>query len=351
MERLHHIIEAQQFDRETLEQIFGLTDKMADWMFQEGIWRRKEDNGVFSAEDSRERARMRAEMQKGVMEKMMISVFYRPSTRTRTSFETAMWTLGGKVVTSFSGEQEFSSKALEDTIIGLSLFMPDVIVLRHPLAGAAKRAMEVSYVPIINAGDGANQHPTQAIADLYTIRYIFKQIDGLSIALTGNLSTNREIRSLCYLLANYNVKIYVVAPDNLGLGQDIKDYYSANKAAARLVEVDDLRKIAAQVQVIYQSRIPSRISGGDVFFVDGQMFSHRELMDKYSINDQVLEELPKESMVMDLSFRPGDFTDINKVPLYSKLQIQYGLFVRMALLKMILDPVQSLKKEKRDGWK
>ncbi len=339
MKELRHIIEAQQFDPETLERIFGLTDEKANWMVQEDIWKRKEAEGALSAEDRKKRKRIRTEMQKEVKGKNMITVFYRPSTRTRASFEIAICTLGGKVVTSFSGEQEFSStakeKALEDTIRGLSLFMPDVIVLRHPLAGAAKRAMEVSYVPVINAGDGANQHPTQAIADLYTIRYIFKQIDGLSIALTGNLFTNREIRSLCYLLANYNVKIYAVAPDNLKLGQDIKDYY-LTKDGPQLIEVDDLREIAGQVQVVYQSRIPGKILGGDNFVVRDKMFSHQELMDKYSVNDQVLERLPKESMVMDLSFRPGDFPDIKKVPLYSELQIQNSLFVRMALLKMIL---------------
>ncbi len=343
MGKLHHIIEAQQFDRRALQEIFLSVDKMADWMVQEDMWMKKEAQVSLSAEEKKERQRSRLEMQRGVKGKRMFSVFYQSSTRTRASFETAMKILGGEVAVSFSSEQEFSNtarkKALEDTVRGLGLLFPHVIVLRHPHAGAAERAKEVSSgVPIINAGDGPNQHPTQAIADLYTIRNLFKQIDGLSIAFVGNLFSSREIRSLCYLLAEYDVDIYAVSPDMLKLRQDVRD--CLNKAAGvRLFEVDNLEEIVGKVKVLYQARIPGKASGGDTFVVEDQMFSYREIKKRYTINDQVLKKLLKGSIVMDLSFRPEDSLDLKNVPLVCYTQIQNGLFVRMALLKMILDSI------------
>jgi len=152
------------------------------------------------------------------------------------------------------------------------------------------------------------------------------------------LFSSREIRSLCYLLAEYDVDIYAVSPDMLKLRQDVRD--CLNKAAGvRLFEVDNLEEIVGKVKVLYQARIPGKASGGDTFVVEDQMFSYREIKKRYTINDQVLKKLLKGSIVMDLSFRPEDSLDLKNVPLVCYTQIQNGLFVRMALLKMILDSI------------
>src|SRR5580692_4546463 len=187
--KLHHIIEAQQFDLPTLDELFAVAKSMEEVV----------ERGGTSEFQSR----------------IMATLFYEPSTRTRFSFETAMHRLGGRVI-STENAAEFSSVAkgetLEDTVQILNGYA-DVIVIRHYEVGAAKRAATISKAPIINAGDGAGQHPTQALLDLYTIRKEIGSIDGLKIAMVGDLAQGRTVRSLTYLLSKYqDVKIYFVAP-------------------------------------------------------------------------------------------------------------------------------------------
>src|SRR3989304_3663861 len=157
----------------------------------------------------------------------MATLFYEPSTRTRFSFETAMHRLGGRVI-STENAAEFSSVAkgetLEDTIQIMNGYA-DVIVIRHYELGAAQRAAAVSRVPVINAGDGPGQHPTQALLDLYTIRKEIGKIDGLHIAMVGDLANGRTVRSLTYLLSKFrNVKLYFVAPALLKMKEDILEH-------------------------------------------------------------------------------------------------------------------------------
>ncbi|MFA6297158.1 MAG: hypothetical protein WC629_01210 [Candidatus Paceibacterota bacterium] len=177
---MHHIIESQQFDQKFINKIFSIADKLE----------KKTDNSL-----------------KG---KIMASLFYEPSTRTRFSFESAMLRLGGSVITT-ENAKEFSSAAkgetLEDSIRVINNYA-DVIVLRHYERGSSEKASFVSKVPVINAGDGAGQHPTQALLDLYTIKKELGKIEGITIALVGDLKHGRTIRSLAYLLGKYkNVKI------------------------------------------------------------------------------------------------------------------------------------------------
>ena len=175
MKKLHHIIEAQQFDRPWLEEeLFPLADEMKKVA-------RRGGSDVF-------------------LGKRMITLFYEPSTRTRASFEMAMDLLGGKVVFSTENARQFSSAAkgetLEDTIRILNGYYPDVIVLRYDEEGGAKRAAAVSKMPIINAGDGPGQHPTQALLDLYTIQKEIGRVSDTSIAMVGDLARGRTVRSL-----------------------------------------------------------------------------------------------------------------------------------------------------------
>ncbi|RKY69114.1 MAG: aspartate carbamoyltransferase, partial [Candidatus Latescibacterota bacterium] len=228
--RLSHIIRAQQFNRDILAEVFSVAKEMEEIVKQGGS-------------DLLQR-------------KIMATVFYEPSTRTRLSFESAMRKLGGEVITT-ENAREFSSAAkgetLEDTVRIVDSYA-DVIVLRHYESGAAERAAKVSSVPIINAGDGPGQHPTQALLDLYTIEKEIGHLVGLSIAMVGDLANGRTVRSLCYLLAKYNdVKIYFVAPEVVRMKEDIKDYLTEHNVT--FIEETDLKKVAPQVDVIYQTRI------------------------------------------------------------------------------------------------
>lgn len=176
--KLKHIIEAQQFSRDWLEEkLFPLAKEMEKIA-------KKGGSNILSG-------------------KRMITFFYEPSTRTRASFEMAMDLLGGRVVFSTENARVFSSVAkgetIEDTIRILNGYLPDVIVLRTDEEGMAKRAAEFSSVPIINAGDGTGQHPTQALLDIYTIQKELGRIDGISIAMVGDLARGRTVRSLSYL--------------------------------------------------------------------------------------------------------------------------------------------------------
>ena len=184
MGRLKHVVAAQQFDRESMADIFAVAREMEQVVQHYG-------SNLLNR-------------------RVMATLFYEPSTRTRLSFESAMKRLGGDVVTTESA-QEFSSAAkgetLEDTIRIVAGYS-DVIVLRHFESGASKRAAAISPVPVINAGDGPGQHPTQALLDVYTIEREIGRLDGISIAMVGDLANGRTVRSLARLLTNYpGVKI------------------------------------------------------------------------------------------------------------------------------------------------
>ncbi|KAJ4886994.1 hypothetical protein Rs2_26742 [Raphanus sativus] len=161
----------------------------------------------------------------------MATLFYEPSTRTRLSFESAMKRLGGEVLTT-ENAREFSSAAkgetLEDTIRTVEGYS-DIIVMRHFESGAAKKAAATSNIPVINACDGPGEHPTQALLDVYTIQSEIGKLDGISVALVGDLANGRTVRSLAYLLAKFkDVKIYFVSPEIVKMKDDIKDYLTSN---------------------------------------------------------------------------------------------------------------------------
>src|ERR1017187_3985102 len=228
--KLHHIIEAQQFDSSTLLYIFDTAFEMEHVVTHGGT----------------------VEFNK----RIMATLFYEPSTRTRFSFETAMHRLGGRVI-STENAGEFSSVAkgetLEDTVQILNGYA-DVIEIRHCGVGAANRAAAISKAPIINAGDGAGQHPTQALLDLYTIRKEIGAIDGLKIAMVGDLAQGRTVRSLTYLLSKYqDIKIYFVAPTPLKMKDDILEHLRERNIW--YTEETDLDKVLPEVDVVYQTRI------------------------------------------------------------------------------------------------
>src|SRR5579859_4422137 len=227
--RLRHVIESQQFSRSLLEELFARADEM-------------------KSEPHRFSGRLNGQV--------MAALFYEPSTRTRLSFEAAMLRLGGRTIGT-DNAREFSSaskgETLEDSMRIVS-GCADVIVLRHNEEGAARRAAAVSSVPVINAGDGPGQHPTQALLDLYTIRDELGHIDGLRIAMVGDLANGRTVRSLTYLLSKFrDLRIAFVAPPQVAMRQDIKDHLDEHRVP--WTETQDLDAVLPQVDVVYQTRI------------------------------------------------------------------------------------------------
>jgi aspartate carbamoyltransferase catalytic subunit len=263
---------------------------------------------------------------------IMASLFYEESTRTRFSFESAMLRLGGTVISTENARQ-FSSvskgETLEDTIRILNGYA-DVIVMRHYESGAARRAADISRVPIINAGDGTGQHPTQAFLDLYTIQKELGHIDGIRIAMVGDLANGRTVRSLCYLLTKYrDVRIDLVAPEVVRMRDDIKEYLARNDV--RFVERDDLRAIAPDVDVLYQTRIQKERFGDrteDYLAARGVYIVDRDLVSSMKQDSIIMHPLPRvDEIEVDVDGDPR--------AAYFR-QAQNGLYIRMALLAACL---------------
>ena len=298
---MRHIIKSQQFDRRFLRGIFSLAESL------------EKKNGT------------------PLKGKIMASLFYEPSTRTRFSFEAAMIKLGGGVITT-ENAKEFSSakkgETLEDSIRVIGNYA-DVIVLRHPEEGASRRAMSVSNVPVINAGDGIGQHPTQALLDLYTIKREIGKISGISVALVGDLHHGRTIRSLAYLLGKYrNVKIYFVSPKALRVASDILQYLEKHQVS--YVEVEDLESIIALVDVLYQTRVQEERFGTAA--------EYETLRGCYQIDLALVSRMKPKSILMHPLPRVDEIvTEVDTSPhaVYFK-QAYYGLYIRMALLKYVL---------------
>lgn len=261
---------------------------------------------------------------------IMGTLFYRPSTRTRFSFESAMHRLGGRVL-STEHANEFSSEIegekLEDTIRIIGHYC-DVIVLRHHEDGGAKRAATVSSVPVINAGDGTGgQHPTQALLDLYTIYRECRTLDGLSVALIGALDQGRTARSLAYLLGKFDrTKLYFIAPEEMQIKPDILEYLDKHGVSYECSsKVGDL---LSHADVVYQTRIDrDRLQKSDIDLTP------------YNIDGAVLSRMKDDAIIMHPLPRSVEIdhtVDDDPRAAYFR-QTQNGLYVRMALLTMLLD--------------
>jgi aspartate carbamoyltransferase catalytic subunit len=300
--KLKHVIESQQF---TLPLLMELFDR------SRGMERVVARGGSLDYQN-----------------RIMATLFYTPSTRTRLSFEAAMQRLGGRVLSteharSFSSEIE--GEQVEDTIRIIGSYS-DVIVIRHLEEGGAKRASQVSPVPVINAGDGdGGQHPTQALLDLYTI-YRERPLDGLSVAIIGELDKGRTARSLAYLLAKFErVKIFFVSPPELQMKPDILAYLDEHSVRYELEP--DIDRVIGEVDVVYQTRIrPERMTalGGP---------------QRYAINSAVLQRMKPEALILHPLPRTVELdksVDEDPRALYFRQAVN-GLYVRMALLTMLLE--------------
>lgn len=301
--RLSHIVSTDQFnDLHLLSQLFQLTDQL--------------------------RALSEAARLKLLPHKLLATFFYEPSTRTRLSFETAMYRLGGQVISSENAGISSSAakgETIEDTIRTLGTYA-DAIVLRHPEKGTAQKAAAVSPVPVINAGDGAGEHPTQALLDLYTLlRHLGGSLDGKRIALVGDLLYGRTVHSLVKLLSLYRgVQIVVVSPPKLAMPPAYRQRGVAWEQA------DSLAAIQGQVDALYVTRIQQER------FRDRAVY--KKLQRSYVINQATLKVLKPHGVIMHPLPRVGEIAaevDADPRAMYFE-QIQHGIFVRMALLYWLL---------------
>jgi aspartate carbamoyltransferase catalytic subunit len=256
-------------------------------------------------------------------------IFYEPSTRTRMSFEAAMASLGGSSI----GISELKSSSVEkgeslaDTIRVIDLYS-DVIVLRHPMDGSSRFAAELSQNPIINAGSGSEEHPTQALLDLYTMLKEKGRIDGLSIAIVGDLKYGRTVYSLLYALANYRVDIHLVSPESLAVRKE--SIYDV-QGKLKIKEHRDLDDVLSQVDVLYVTRIQRER------FPDAQ--EYEKVKGSYTIDSNTLAKAKPDVAVMHPLPRLDEIShsvDATKNAVYFK-QASYGKELRAALLALMLN--------------
>ena len=264
--------------------------------------------------------------------KILATLFFEPSTRTRLSFEAAMLKLGGSNI-GFADAEVTSVKkgeSLADTIRTVENYA-DVIALRHSLEGAAKLAAEFSKVPIINGGTGAEEHPTQAFTDLYTMRREKGSIDGLKVALVGDLRYGRTVHSLAYALAMYKIELFLVSPETLRMRKDV---LQTIKNKISVTEDGKLEDIMTQIDVLYVTRIQKER------FPDATEYT--KVKGAYKIESRTLKNAKKDMIILHPLPRLDEIApevDVTPQARYFK-QVWNGIVVRMALLALVLGAVK-----------
>lgn len=262
--------------------------------------------------------------------KVAATLFFEPSTRTRLSFETAMHRMGGDVIgfSSVEGTSVKKGETLKDTIKTVDQYA-DVIIIRHPQIGAARIAADVAEAPVINAGDGAGEHPTQALLDLYTIYKFKNTIDGLKIALVGDLKHARVMHSLAYALSNFEVTLYLVSPSALKMPSEILEYLKQKQV--NFVETEALNEVITELDVLYTIRIQK------------ERFPSKEeymrVKDSYKITPELLSNAKEDMIILHPLPRRDELPpEIDKTSFAKYFeQAKNGVYVRMALLGIVLD--------------
>ena len=299
------ILSVDQFDRERLDYVFGRAEEMREMVGR-----------VYGVD-----------LLKG---RVLACLFYEPSTRTSASFIAAMERLGGSVIPITQGVQ-FSSvskgETLADTIRTLEQYS-DVIVLRHPEIGSARVAAEAASIPVINAGDGAGEHPTQALLDLFTIREEMGRIDGLKVAMVGDLRFGRTVHSLTKLLLHFDVSLRFVSPEILRM--PLKIMNEVRDAGVNARETHDVADVIENADVLYVTRVQKER------FSD--LAQYDEVKDHYVITPELLERAKDKMIVMHPLPRVGEIStavDADPRAAYFR-QVQNGMYIRMALLAGVL---------------
>jgi aspartate carbamoyltransferase catalytic subunit len=264
--------------------------------------------------------------------KILASLFFEPSTRTRLSFEAAMLKLGGSTIGFADAEIASVRKGenLADTVRTVENYA-DIIALRHPLEGAAKLAAEFSKVPILNAGSGAEEHPTQALMDLYTVQKEKGRIDGLKIALVGDLRYGRTVHSLAYALSLYNIELYLISPESLRMRHEV---IRAIKNKISIIENANLENVIPQIDVLYVTRIQKER------FPDPAEYA--KVKGIYKIDLKTLKNAKKDMIILHPLPRLDEIAaEVDSTPQARYFQqVWNGIVVRMALLALVLGGVK-----------
>jgi aspartate carbamoyltransferase len=298
------ILSVKQFSREDLEYIFAVAHEMHTMVDHVGTF----------------------DLLKG---KILANLFYEPSTRTSSSFTAAIERLGGAVIP--INEVKYSSvskgESLPDTVRTLECYA-DVIVIRHPEVGSAAAAARAARKPVINAGDGIGEHPTQALLDAFTIKEELGHIDGLTVTLLGDLKHGRTVHSLARLLSLYKVRMNYVAPEILRMPAELTDELRAK--GIEQAEFTSLDKPLPETHVLYVTRVQKER------FTDEAVYE--SVKGAYVIDPQVMKAAKQRMIVMHPLPRVGEISpefDDDPRAAYFR-QMEYGLYIRMALLAMVL---------------
>ncbi|MEA2034451.1 MAG: aspartate carbamoyltransferase [Euryarchaeota archaeon] len=260
--------------------------------------------------------------------KLVALLFFEPSTRTRMSFASALARLGGTSITvdSVEGSSISKGETLADTIRVVSSYV-DAIVLRHPKEGAARLASEFSSVPVINAGDGAGQHPSQTLLDLYTIKQSMP-LDGIDVGLLGDLRYGRTAHSLAYALSNYDVRLHTIAPNGLELPGGLTD--ELRKKGVEIIEYRDVKEIIRELDVLYVTRMQRER------FPDSS--SYLSVAESSRLTPELLEGVREKMIVLHPLPRAGEIDPrVDKLP-YARYfeQAANGIPIRMAMLREVM---------------
>ena len=261
--------------------------------------------------------------------KVVATLFYEPSTRTRLSFESAVNRLGGRVIgfSEASSSSVSKGESLKDTIMTVANYS-DLIVMRHPIEGSARYASEVSNVPIINAGDGANQHPTQTLLDLYSIRKTQGKLDNLKIVMVGDLKYGRTVHSLLMAMSQFNASFTFISPKELQMPAEYKMYL--DKVGLKYKETTDLAENIKDADIIYMTRVQRERFSDPLEYekVKNVYVLRNSMLEGTKPNMRVLHPLPRVNEI---------HTDVDDNPqAYYFPQALNGVFTRMAIMALIL---------------
>lgn len=296
---IRHVVKSQQFSKHTVRELCQLAGEFKD---------------------------VRHECLRG---KKMLTYFEEPSTRTRLSFESAMYDLGGHVmsVENASNSSKAKGETIEDTIKTIEKYA-DVFVVRSNIAGTAEKAAKVSKIPVINAGDGPGQHPTQALLDMHTIHKKFRGFDELTVVVSGDLLYGRTVHSLVYMLSLFDVRLVFVAPEECKMKYDLKNYLADR--GTRFEESDDLEAAAKIADVVYMTRIQKER------FTD-RPDDYDKCMGRFVMTKLVANQMKRDSIIMHPLPRVDeispDVDDDHRAVYFD--QVERGLEMRKAILYSI----------------
>jgi aspartate carbamoyltransferase catalytic subunit len=299
-----HILSVKQFDRDKLQYIYRVADEMRSLVKRFG----------------------KANLLDG---KILANLFYEPSTRTSSSFQAAMLRLGGRNIS--INEVHYSSvtkgESLPDTVRTLESYC-DLTVLRHPQVGAAAEAARYAHKPLINAGDGTGEHPTQALLDIYTIENDLERLDGLKVAMMGDLKYGRTVHSLTRLLSLYETEFYFVSPEILRMPGYILDELQASGHG--YVELRDVDEIVGDIDVLYMTRVQKER------FEDPEQYE--QLRDYYVVDPEFMSRAKEDMILMHPLPRVYEISmEVDDDPRAAYFrQMENGMYIRMALLAAVL---------------